>query len=53
MGTALAMAECTASVGSAGGAEKPLLQHPRRWSARRMARQGVRAEGHHKVRLGI
>jgi len=53
VGAALAMAEGTAGIGSAGGAEKPPLQHPRRWSARRMGRQGVGAKGHHKSRPGI
>ena len=53
VGTALAMAEGTASVGSAGGAEKPPLQHPRRWSARHMGRQGVGEKGHHESRPGI
>ena len=53
VGAALAMAECTAGVVSASGAEKPPLRHPRGWSGRRMARQGVRAEGHCKVRPGI
>ena len=53
MGAALAMAECTAGVVSASGAEKPPLRHPRGWSGRRMARQGVRAEGHCKARLAL
>jgi len=47
------MAEGTTGVRSAGGAEKPLLQHPRHWSARCMGRQGVGAKGHHKSRPGI
>jgi len=38
VGTALAMARGTAGAGSAGGAEKPPLQHPRRWSPGRMAK---------------
>jgi len=53
MGTALAMAKGTTSVRSAGGAEKPLLQHPRCWSTRCMGRQGVGAKGHCKLRPSI
>jgi len=43
MGTALAMAEGTAGIGSAGGAEKPPLQHLRHWSARCMVLRLQRA----------
>ena len=53
MGAALTMAEGTASIRSASGAEKPLLQHPRSWSTRCMGRQGVGAKGHHESRPGI
>ena len=38
VGAALAMARGTAGVGSAGGAEKPPLQHPRRWGPGPMAK---------------
>ena len=53
MGAALAMAKGTAGAGSAGGAEKPPLRHPRRWSARRMARQGAGAKRRRKAKPGI
>jgi len=53
VGTALAMAKGTAGAGSAGGAEKPLLQHPERWSARRIAREGAGAKCRRKAKPGI
>jgi len=53
VGTALVMAKGTAGARSAGGAEKPLLQHPERWSARRMAGQGAGAKCCRKAKPGI
>jgi len=54
VGAALAMAKGTSSVGSAGGADKPPLQHPRRWGLGHMAEQGrVSVTGHRMARPGI
>jgi len=53
IGAALAMAKGTAGTGSAGGAEKPPLQHPRCCSARCMARQGAGMKGCYKAKPGI
>ena len=50
MGTVLAMAKGAASVKSAGGAEKPLLQDTRCWSLVWMAQLGEQVQ---KPRPGI